>query len=387
MGSGFAIVEQSARNIGNAFAGATAETEDPGAIFFNAAGVAWLEEDAVVIGAHVIMPSAEFRNIASAPVGGGNGGDAGVTAFVPNLYYVHGLNESVKLGLGVHAPYGLQTEYDSSWIGRLAAIKTYLGTLDINPTVAWKLCDCLSLGIGASAQYAEAELTTAMRPSLPLQGKLEGDDWSYGYNLGLTYLPREGSRVGLSYRSGISHEIEGDATFDGALPATTGKADLDLPATVAVGCYQALGECFAVKADVAWTDWSRFDELRIEFGNPLMPDLVTDESWEDTWRYAVGFDYFLDDQWTLRCGAAFDETPVPDPEHRTARIPDSDRTWLALGAGYQASENLSVDVGYVHLFFDDSDIRNVYDVASGAALVGEYEGDADILSVQVRWDI
>lgn len=385
-GSGFAIIEQSANNIGNAFAGATAENQDPSAIYFNAAGIAWLDRDAVSAGAHVIAPSFEFDNVASTPVGGGNGGDAGVTAVVPNVYCVHGLSDQVRLGFGVHAPFGLETEYDADWIGRFDAIKTYLATVDLNPTVAWKLSERMSVGAGVSAQYAEAELTKALPAPVPAQAKVEGDDWGYGYNLGLMFLPCKSTRIGLSYRSEVSHELEGDATFGGIMPATSGTADLDLPASAGLGLVMSLTPSVALKADVTWTDWSTFDELRIEFGNG-MPDSVTEEDWEDTWRYAAGLDYMPDEKWTLRCGAAFDETPIPDAEHRTARIPDADRTWLALGAGYRASDHLVIDVGYVHLLFDDTETRNVYDTATGATLAGDYEGDADIVSLQVKWNI
>ena len=163
---------------------------------------------------------------------------------------------------------------------------------------------------------------------------------------------------------------------------TDGKADLNLPDTISAGFYQKLGESFAVMGDVAWTNWSRFDELRIDYDS-AQPDSVTDESWDDTWRFAVGLNYYLNPEWTLRCGAAFDETPVPDAEHRTPRIPDSDRTWLALGAGYQPSESLHLDVGYVHIFFKDCDSALVS--STGDVLLGEYKGHVDIASLQLRW--
>ena len=139
-----------------------------------------------------------------------------------------------------------------------------------------------------------------------------------------------------------------------------------------------------------WTRWSRFEELKVEYDSGREPS-VTDESWEDTWRFALGLSCDVSEAVQLRIGTAFDESPVPDDEHRTPRIPDADRTWLALGAGIQPGENLSVDLGYVHLFFKDSRIsREVPEdadvaTASMGELVGTYEGYADIFSVAATY--
>jgi long-chain fatty acid transport protein len=414
-GAGFAIIEQSVRNLGNAFAGATADPEDTAAIYWNAAGIAFQAGTHVSVGAHAILPSFEFDGASSyplfgnLPVSGNEGGDAGVDSYVPNFYLVHQINERINVGLGLHAPFGLAVEYDDGWVGRYHALKTELITLNINPTVAWKVNDRLALGAGVSAQYAEAEMSQAIDfgtilasqgagtapGSLDGKATLEGDDWAYGFNLGVLYACENGRRLGLAYRSAIDHELEGDASFDTPDPArplqamglfrdTGGAADLRLPDTVTAGIYQPVGGSLALLADVAWTQWSRFDELRVRYGSN-QPDSVTEENWDDSFRYAVGLNYFVDPQWTLRCGLAYDETPVPDKEHRTPRIPDADRRWVTAGFGYRATENVSLDFGYVHLFFNDSEIEQIG--PSGDRLVGEYQGDVDIVSFQVNWRI
>lgn len=411
LASGFAIIEQSARGIGHAYAGATADTEDPAAVFFNPAGLSGIKQPVVSAGAHAILPSFEFENkgssyplLANMPVTGNNGGDGGVNAYVPNLYYAAPGSESLVFGIGIHAPYGLETEYDKNWVGRYHAIKTRLMTLDINPSVAWKVNDAISLGAGLSAQYAEAELTSAVDfgtilgvapQMLDGNASVEGDDWAYGYNLGLTVQPCPKTTIGLSYRSSIKHELEGDATFTVPTPAqavqamgmfvdTTGKADLQLPPVAGAGLVHQLNEKLALRADVAWTGWSKFEELRVRYSSS-QPDSVTDESWDDTMRYAVGINYTMNSEWILRFGAAYDESPVPDAQHRTPRIPDTDRTWLSCGIGYTVSDNIQVDIGYTHLFFNDSDVDVI--TGSGDRLVGSYSGEADIISAQIAVDL
>jgi long-chain fatty acid transport protein len=300
------------------------------------------------------------------------------------------------------------TEYDSGWVGRYQGIKTELVTVDINPSISWRVNECLALGGGLSAQHGDAELTSAVDfggilagfgsagaapQALDGRASMEGDGWGYGFNLGLLYTPRPSSRIGLAFRSSISHTLEGEAKFRVPPPATAlnalglfvdtdAEADVDLPESASIGYAEQIAEKWTVLCDVAWTRWSRFEELRIDFDSP-QPDSVTEEDWDDTWRAAFGLNYACNDTWTLRCGTMYDECPIPDKEHRTPRIPDGDRIWLAVGAGYQAGEDLVVDLSYAHLFFDDVDIDHTG--TTGDRLVGTYEGEADILSVQLNW--
>jgi long-chain fatty acid transport protein len=386
-GSGFALVEQSAKHIGHSLAGVAAETDDPSTMFFNPAALAGQEGMQIVAGAHAIIPSFEFSDDGSTPAGGGNGGDAGVSAIVPNLYYAQSLNDNLKLGLGVNVPFGLVTEYDSTWVGRYAAIKTDLQTLNINPALGLKLSEKLYAGLGLNAMYADAELTSAMpTPIGDRKVVMKGDDWGYGYNLGLSYLVQRGTSIGISYRSKVEQELDGSLSYSGLMPAEGVKADLELPASAWVGVRHAIGDWAAVMLGASWTEWSSFEELAVRNDAGELKS-YTDESWEDTMRYSAGFNYYLDPKWELRCGLAYDETPIADMKNRTPRIPDADRIWLSGGFGYNLSEALSVDVGYTHIIIHDSRSDHVYDPTSGAKIEGDYEGDVDILSLQVNWKI
>ena len=384
-GSGFAIIEQSPSRIGTAFAGATANNSDAGAIYWNPAGIANLSNVEVIVGINAILPSFTFEDKGSTPVGGGNGGDAGVEAWVPNFYAAMGISDRITAGIGVFAPYGLKTKYDADWIGRYAAVETELVTLDINPTLAIRLSESLSVGAGFTAERADATLISAvpLAPGVDGLATVEGDDWSYGYNLGAMCTLPCGVRVGLSYRSAIEHEIDGSISI-GPLPTEGGTAALELPETAAIGLHVPLCDAVSLQADAAWTGWSSFEDLTVlkDDGSVLS---TKDESWEDTWRVAVGLTYQVNDDLVLRTGVAYDQTPVPDAAHRTARIPDADRTWLAAGAGLDLTDALTVDVGYVHIWFNDSDVSDAY--GPGTALVGTYEGDVDIVSLQLKWAI
>jgi long-chain fatty acid transport protein len=142
-------------------------------------------------------------------------------------------------------------------------------------------------------------------------------------------------------------------------------------------------------ADITWTGWSSFQELRVKYDNPNQPDSVTTENWNDTFRYSAGADYTLNDAWTLRGGLAYDETPIPDAEHRTPRIPGNSRTWLSLGTTYNINPSFIVDFGYSHLFVDDTPINNTLESTTcclPATLNGTYESSVDIVSAGLRWN-
>lgn len=317
LASGFAILEQSVRGLGNAFSGSAA-AEDASTIFFNPAGLTRLSGSSVIGAGFYIFPSALFQNsgstiVTGASLTGGNGGDGGSNVFVPNLYAAWDISDRIKLGLGINSPFGLKTEYDDDWVGRYYAVNSELLTININPTLAAKLTPNLSVGAGINLQYAEAELSNAIdfgligfsnrlrtRPQAA-DGfvELTGDDWSWGYNLGLLYEFTQRTRIGLAYRSSISHELEGNADFTvpaavapltatGRFRDTGATTELNLPETVSLSGYHQLNPRLAVTSDITWTNWSRFEELRIKFDNPVEPDSVQPENWHDTFRYSLG---------------------------------------------------------------------------------------------------
>ena len=372
--AGFALIEQNASGLGNAYAGQAAVAADASTIFFNPAGMTLLPDHQLVLAGHFINPHAEFTG--SSTIGGGDGGDAGDLAFVPNAYIAYRVSPDVHLGLGINAPFGLKTEYDSTWAGRTQAIKSELKTINLNPAVAWKASESLSLGAGVSIQYIEATLTNASAAGLVT---VNGDDYSWGFNLGALWQASETTRIGLAYRSEVEHTLEGSVEFSG-VPALNGPvtADATLPDSVSLSLYQKLGSRWDLLADVSWTGWSDFDELRILRTSGALVG-VTPENWDDNYRYSIGVNYHLDDKLTLRGGVAYDETPVSDT-YRTARIPDESRTWVAFGAQYRLSAQSLLDVGYAHLFVQDA---NISKTESGVTLAGTYEGSVDILSAQL----
>lgn len=413
--AGFSLIEQGVKGLGNAYAGSAAVAEDATTVFFNPAGMTRLQGSQVVLAGHVIMPSAKFSNgnsvVGAAALTGGDGGEGGENAFAPNFYYVSDVGNGLKFGLGVSAPFGLVTEYDNDWKGRYHAIRSDLMTININPSIAYPVNSQLSLGAGINAQYAEAELTNAADLRYIATGgastaqdgdaiaKVEGDDWGYGFNLGLLYEIDKPTRLGVAYRSKVKQTLEGTATFTptnatatallaairggtGNLVDTSAKASVDLPESLSVSVFHKLNDQWALLADITRTRWSRFKELRVDYDS-AQADTVIPENWKDVNRYSVGLTYTPGSAWIYRTGIAYDESPVPSAEFRTPRIPDNDRKWLAIGASYAPSGSFSLDLGYAHLFVSDTPINNA--TSQGHTLNGSYENSVDILSAQLNW--
>ncbi len=413
---GFALNEMSAANLGDAHAGAAA-AEDASTIYYNPAGLTRLNGRQFMFAGSAIRPSTKFSNSGSVsavgtPLTGGNGGDAGSWALVPALYYATELSSRLRFGVGVQTPFGLTTEYDDGWVGRYQALKSSLKSVNINPALAYKVNDLVSVGAGISAQYVDVELSRAIDFGSICVGSLgpaacapigflpqardgkvtvKGNDWGYGFNLGALFSPNTAARFGIAYRSKISHELSGDAAFakPAGLPAplaaaptftnTGARASVDLPESLSVNGYAELDRKWSAMADITWMRWNRFKELRVRFDNGA-PDSVTPEAWRNTLRVAAALNYRYNDSWKLRGGVAWDQSPVK-AEFRTPRIADANRTWLAFGAQYKPSRQNAWDFGYAHLFIKDASI-NKAEPPVGGTLVGSYKSDVNILSVQ-----
>lgn len=420
--AGYALREQSALALGNAFAGATAGAESLSYMFFNPAALARLDGYGVELALSAVAPRVELKDAtastgAGTPVDGDDDdGDIAEDVLVPAIYGMVPLGERVRLGLGVSVPFGLETDYDNEWVGRYHALRSRVQAFNINPAIGVQLTDWLSAGFGAQIQYIDGKLENAvdfgtigagfgLPGSVPGaqdgRAELEGDDWGAGFTAGLLLEPVQGTRLGVAYRSKIDHQLDGDANFtddtagiaatlrglSGAFADSDASLDLTTPATLSFGIHQDITPRFAVMGEVAWTEWSEFEELRVEFDNPAQPDSFTEQEWNDSWFYALGATFKATDSLTFRAGVAYDQSPVKDGL-RTPRIPDEDRYWLAFGASWQPRSWIGVDLGYTHIWVNDAELDLFASDPGNAArgdLTAKYDVDIDIVTLGLRF--
>lgn len=424
LASSFALIEQSVSAMGTAYAVGSSGIDDASTVYFNPASMSRLHGSHLSGGVQIVdlntdfKGSAEYANTGTAldgaPISGKNKKNLDTTEAVPSGYISHQYSDKVWFGLGVNAPFGLKTEYDDKWVGRYNADKSELLTININPSMAFKVNDNVSFGFGVSAMYADGELTNAAdvglgsfatgnalgwfpsevgKSTFDSKVKLTADDWGYGFNTGLLLEPTQNTRIGLHYRSEIDLELEGHAKVTGPVVNGKQKAKLDitLPDSASLSANYSLNTRWAFMADVTWTNWSDIDTLDIKLEDGSRSDAVW--NYDDSWRYAIGTEFTPSRTWTFRTGVALDETPVPKDSLRSPRVPDNDRTWLTLGMTYRHTPNLSFDVGYAHIFVDDPKLKGVPDNHNPTAgqttgvheLSGKYDASVDILSAQMNW--
>lgn len=400
--AGFYIQEQSVSGLGSAFSGSVTNLNDPSTVYFNPAGMTKLSGVQAQAAAHLLLPSSELTNTGSTQniglgggaITGGDGGNPYSPSPVPNGFYTHQISEQLWAGLGITAPFGLANEYDNGWFGRYDSLKTELHVIDIQPSVAFKVNNKLSVGAGINIQYADAELTNTVSDTAEGVGSLKGDDWSVGYSLGLQYSPWESTRLGASYRSAISHRLEGRTKVEGTTAADfdiPGRADLDLPDVATFGVAHDLNDKLTLQAQATWFGWNNFQDITTVAGEAI-PGLGVAagdgfssvvQNYQTTWAFAAGAEYAYSDEWTFRGGVQFDETPTTDL-YRTSRTPDGDRTWLSTGATYSLSENIDIDLAATYIWIKDEKINvtrnNTFSAVTATTVSANTEGNVGILA-------
>ncbi len=405
--AGFQLQNQNASGTSVAFAGAAAVAEDASTIFFNPAGMTYLPlGHSVSVGGTAINRSVKFNDtgtsrmpvinpLTGAPTGafhplGDNGGNGGGTGLAPGMYYSYSVTPALRLGLGFSVTYGSETEYNESFAGRFSGRYTSIHQMNLNPSVAYRVNEVVSLGFGLN--YAKSEIE--FRQNAPFVGAplgvLEGDDTAWGWNAGAMFQLSPQTRVGLSYRSTVKFDLEGKQTIAAPLNVDRGiTAKLETPDTFSLALSQKLSDRLELLADVTWNGWSSLKALEPMIGSALATAPVR-YNFEDTWRVGLGAKYQLNDAWNLRAGIAYDQTPVPDEASRTMTVPDSDRTWLAFGARWKMSPKTSVDMGYAHIFFKDVKtaraVMNTAETATLQTVRGDFKTHAHLLSVQVNYN-
>lgn len=445
LASGFQLLEQNASGVGNAFAGSGASAEDASTAFFNPAAMPFMAQPRQVSTVlDFVRPSAKFQNgNSTAPALftpdkiGGDGGDAGKWSAVPAFHLAYAIDKNLSLGFSFGAPFGLKTEYPTDWRGRFNATTSDIKTLNANPSIAYRINDMVSVGAGLSYQHFEATLSQAVNFGALAYSKIcpkgyatgalcvnpaaigvinkegssevNGDSNKWGWNVGLALQLSPSTRVGLSYRAAIQHDLQGDvnilrpsinALIDPALAAAapSGKVHVavKVPDTWTLSTFQQLNDRWTLQGDIARTGWSSLKSLDIYRDSGALLS-STYYNWRDTWRVSLGGSYQYSESLKLRAGVAYDQSPVRD-DTRTPRLPDNDRTWVSFGVNYKFTPALSIDGGYSHLFVKNAPVNdsgyhsdynpggiNSSNAASRGVLNGEYQGSVDILAMQLNY--
>ncbi len=396
--AGFYIQEQSVRGLGSAFSGSTTTLDDASTIFFNPAGMTQLQGTQLQAGVNVIMPNSDIddRGTTSGQTAllpkGGNSDNPYEPTPVPNGFLSYQINDRLWAGIGVTAPFGLASEYDKGWFGRFDSTKTELTVIDVQPTIAYKVNDWLSVGGGINIQRAAADLQNRAVLGAGVEGdsQLKGDDFGYGYSFGAQIKPWESTTIGLNYKSSVHHNLDGRITITngaGAVVApgvlsTNGSAKLTTPDHASFGIAQRLNDRWTVQAQATWFGWNNFDNITAVRDSGAVASTVF-QNYQTTWAFAAGAEYVASPEWTLRGGVQFDQTPTTD-EFRTSRTPDGDRTWVSLGATYALNEKIDLDLAATYINVAEEEI-NLARGGTGGRMIADTSGEVGILAVGIAY--
>ncbi|MDM2744551.1 long-chain fatty acid transporter FadL [Citrobacter sp. Cu231] len=371
--AGFQLNEFSSSGLGRAYSGEGAIADDAGNASRNPALIMMFDRPTFSAGAVYIDPDV---NISGKSPYTGRSTDAdniAPTAWVPNAHFVMPINEQFGWGASVTSNYGLATEFNDSYIVGEYGGKTDLKTVNLNLSGAYRLNDSWSFGVGFNAVYADAKIErysgeqTAALPKVSQKiASLKGDEWGYGWNACILYELDKNNRYGLTYRSEVKIDFDGDyksgiRTQANVLPGagtafpwgTTnatvpGSLTLNLPEMWELSGYNRIAPQWAIHYSMAYTSWSQFQELKAT-GTNGKTLFYKEEGFKDSYRIALGTTYYMDKSWAFRTGIAYDDSPVPASK-RSISIPDQDRLWLSAGTTYAFNDDASIDVGvsYMH---------------------------------------
>ncbi|MEK6731229.1 MAG: outer membrane protein transport protein [Pseudomonadota bacterium] len=412
--SAFQSFEQNASDLGDAYSGIAAIADDASTEFANPAGLTRIKHPEVAASTVLVDASSDFTATGATSQGNNILNTAaskkdeplGLNP-LPAFHYATPLTDRVFFGLGVTVPFGLSGNYDKNNAARYFATRSKLMTLNIGPSLAWKIIEPLSIGAGFDVQYLRADLDQQVDAAGILQPnatnrdqdatiKNTADDWGVGYHLGLLYQMTQETRMGFLFRSPVHYHLEGKSkvTYYNLSPGdqdnleSKGLRNSDIDANMAMPAYAVLSLVhdfnreWTTMSSVSYTHWSRFQDLTLRFHSNA-PPVTIKENFHNTLRYALGANYRLNDRWLFRLGTAYDNSPTNN-HWRTVRLPDADRIWWSLGLQYKPMKQLAVDVGYSYIYIKNG---NVYQSEpNSTTLSGYYDNNyANLFGLQLSW--
>ena len=413
--AGFQLAEYSATGLGRAYAGEAAMADNAGAQWRNPAMLTYLEGTQVSVGAIYVDPNIDIDGTSTSLTGSqtsSNASDFAHSAVIPNFYVSHKYSEKLAIGFAAGTNYGMETDLGTDFGGANHGNEASVMSMELNLNAAYQVLDNVSVGGGIRYVIADGSFgaVSTKNSAVPVPTGstlkyMEGDDTAWGWQVGTAWQINDNHRIGFTYKSEVDLTLEGNAegvAFDSIAndigsPVKSkynGSMELALPATAELASFHQLTEKVAVHASINWTNWSSFKELVAdipEFGTERTQE-IKQENWEDNYRFAIGTTYQMTPKLALRSGIAYDTSAVSE-EHRTATIPETDRTWLSIGAGYQWSEQLTLDAGFTYILAKDAKMHETDRGTPqepgadyfGGSFEGEVSGSIWLVGVQANY--
>jgi long-chain fatty acid transport protein len=351
--------EQSTVGQGDAFAGVAAGGA-LSSMFWNPATMTQTPGFGIEANATGILANVDQHPLAGSTLFGfGGAGDTGSPALLFSGYSTWQVSPNLWIGLSTNSPFGLATNFNDPWAGRNYALSSSLMTYNATPSVALRINEWLSVGLGVQLELGRADVNLGLGATPGAHVNLNGSGWGYGLTAGVTVTPGPNTTIGVGWRSALDQKIDGSLNV-GAPGLSFSEAvntTLNLPDIVSVGIRHRFDEHWTVMGTAEWTNWSRIGTAVVnQSGPPVLGPVALPFRFRDGWFYSVGAEYVVDAKTTLRSGVAYEISPITDSV-RIPLLPDNDRFWLSVGASYKMLPNFIMDVGYSHIWVKDANIN------------------------------
>lgn len=363
LAGGLWLYERATPEVGTANAGVAARAGDASTALSNPAGMTRLKQPELLGGIQPMILDVQFEPN-SATTTTGPSGDA--SGFLPaaSFFYVHPLGEDWRVGFSVASTFGLGADYEDNWVGRYYVQQSDFLTVDIGPSVAYRVTDWLSVGGGFAVQVAKLKTQAAINNALPslADGQFTYEDSSVGFggNVGILVEPWEGTRFGLVYATPIKQTFKDVPEFAGLGPGlqaaltATGvlganvEVEMTIPQGVMFSVFHQIDEQWAVMGNLGWQDWSQFGEVPVSITSTTQTDLTEDMQFHDTVHVAIGAHFRFHPKWTATAGFAYDSSPVSEA-NRTLYLPLDQQFRYSVGLMYEASDKVTLGLAYTFL--------------------------------------
>ncbi|HSE42668.1 MAG TPA: outer membrane protein transport protein [Acidobacteriota bacterium] len=385
--SGYALYEMNARAHGMAHA-YIVRVDDPSAVWYNPAALTRVEGTEIYGSGTWINTSGDFTSLAT----GANIEAVDGNFFPPNFYVGHQLSDNWVLGVGVYTPFGLRTEWPQGSLPTFISQKADLKVFYVTPSIAYRITPNISVGGGFDFAWSEIKLerniNIARLAPVVVFNEVDADGTDFGFNVGTLIETNSNVDFAVTYKHKIEVDYEGDVSFTGVPPAFTSffpsgetSLELPLPSQLMFGASTTF-EKLSIEGDLIFSFWDDVDVIRVDFlqNTPALLDPEIVRNFENSWSLRLGAEYNMTDQWALRGGYVYDETPVPD-QAVDPILPDGSRNGITFGVGYMG-EGWTFDIGYMVLFFEDrtSPLNNFVTTPGNVIAAGDYTNHANLLS-------
>lgn len=384
LAAAYQLYEVGAPIIGTAEVGQAAVAQDASIAYYNPAGMALLDRSQFLLGSQVLLPYFNFSRGDNTTISGDNGGSAGSLVPGMGLFYVYSYNPCLKFGLSLTTPYGGSLTYNDGWLGRYNVQNVLFYTFNLNPSAAWKVNNWLDLGAGVAVEYINLQQTTALpTPVRDVDGQinLKVGNTSAGFNVGAMLTPYPTTKIGVAYRSQITHVMHGNITFLRIATTPSVRTSMIDPQYVMASLDQAMTNKFNLLAEVGWQNWSVMQNTTLRVAGLA---LTTPLKWKDTYRVGLGGQYHVTPALMLQAGASYDSSPTT-ASRRLPVLPMDKQIRVGIGSTYALQQAVTLGISYEYINFGKAPINNV---SSTGVIQGSYWRNwGNIVQISLNVDV